>query len=271
MSPLSDATGAVRADFSSLTLLGAEGYREAYQSILRLRMALRVTGDTVDLSVKDLSELYEIWCYLAVVRMVADVLGVQVKPDHVFSLDDTGVRVRLRRGTVSRVSLPYGTGQVSVAYNQRFAGLTGTQTPDVVIEVARVGLPKVILILDAKYRLDASEDFVSAFGGPAAPIDAINQLHRYRDAIVLRNDDGVLGRVVVRGVALFPLNTEASAGYEGHKLCESLAVLGIGALPFLPSNQERVRAWVRAVLDAPNSEIAWPGPPFEAWESLRRG
>jgi hypothetical protein len=269
MSPLTDATGPVRADFASLTLLGAEGYREAYQSILRLRMALRVYGETVSLAIKDISELYEIWCYLAVVRLVAKVLDVEADPADIFSLDDAGVRVRLRKGTTSSITLPHASGRVRVAYNRRFRGLTGNQTPDVVIEIVRDDLPTVILVLDAKYRLDASEEYVSAFGGPSAPIDAINQLHRYRDAIVLVGEHGRLARVVVRGVALFPLGETASADYASHRLCESLVVLGVGALPFLPRNQTWVSTWIRSVIEAPNSTIAWPGPPFSAWESLQ--
>jgi Domain of unknown function (DUF2357)/PD-(D/E)XK nuclease superfamily len=269
MSPLADATGPVRADFASLTLLGAEGYREAYQSILRLRMALRVHGETIDLAIKDISELYEIWCYLAVVRLVADVLDVQADPADIFSLDDTGVQVRLRKGTRSSITLPHAAGRVRVAYNCRFRGLTGAQTPDVVIEIIREDMPTVILVLDAKYRLDASEEYVSAFGGPSAPIEAINQLHRYRDAIVLTGEHGRLARVVVRGVALFPLGETASADYMSHRLYESLGELGVGALPFLPRNQTWVSTWIRSVIEAPNSKIAWPGPPFSAWESLR--
>jgi hypothetical protein len=269
MSPLTDTTGPVRADFASLTLLGTEGYREAYESILRLRMALRVYGETVDLAVKDISELYEIWCYLAVVRLVAEVLGVRADPADIFSLDDAGVWVRLRKGTTSSITLPHPAGRVRVAYNRRFRGLTGTQTPDVVIEIIRADMPTVILVLDAKYRLDASEEHVSAFGGPSAPIDAINQLHRYRDAIVLAGEHDRLARAVVRGVALFPLGQTASADYGSHRLCESLDVLGVGALPFLPRNQTWVSTWIRSVIEAPNSAIAWPGPPFSAWESLR--
>ena len=269
MSPLTDATGPVRADFASLALLGAEGYREAYQSILRLRMALRVHGETVNLAVKDISELYEIWCYLAVVRLVAEVLNVQADPADIFSLDDAGVRVRLRKGITSSITLPHAAGRVRIAYNRRFRGSTGTQTPDVVIEIVREDLPTVILVLDAKYRLDASEEYMTAFGGPSAPIDAINQLHRYRDAIVLAADHGRLARVVVRGVALFPLGETASTGYMSHRLFESLNVLGVGALPFLPRSQAWVSTWIRSVIEAPDSAIAWPGPPFSAWESLR--
>jgi hypothetical protein len=110
---------------------------------------------------------------------------------------------------------------------------------------------------------------LSAFGGPSAPIDAINQLHRYRDAIVLAGEHGQLARVVVRGVALFPLSEAASADYLSHRLYESLNTLGIGALPFLPRNQAWVSTWIRSVIEAPNSTIAWPGPPFSAWESMR--
>jgi hypothetical protein len=269
MSPLTDATGPVRADFASLTLLGAEGYREAYQSILRLRMALRVYGETVDLAVKDISELYEIWCYLAVVRLVAEVLDVRADPADIFLLDPAGVRVRLRKGTTSSITLPYAAGRVRVAYNRQFPGLTGAQKPDVVIEIVRDDMPTVMLVLDAKYRLDASEEYVSAFGGPSAPIDAINQLHRYRDAIVLAGEHRPPARVVVRGVALFPLGETASAGYLSHRLRESLDVLGVGALPFLPRNQTWVSTWIRSIIEAPNSAIAWPGPPFAAWESLQ--
>lgn len=270
VSPLADATGPVRADFASLALLGAEGYREAYQSILRLRMALRVHGETVNLAVKDISELYEIWCYLAVVRLVAHVLGVSPDPADIFTLDDTGVRVRLRKGRASSITLPHGTGHIRVDYNRRFTGLTGIQAPDVVIEIAREDLPTVILVLDAKYRLDASEGYVNAFGGPAAPIDAVNQLHRYRDAIVQAGKHKHLARVVVRGVALFPLGKTASANYMSHRLYESLHVLGVGALPFLPRNQDWVTTWIRSVIEAPNNVVAWPGPPFSAWECETR-
>lgn len=268
MSPLTDATRPVWADFASLTLIGTQGYREAYQSILRLRMALRVHGETLDLAVKDVSELYEIWCYLAIVRLIAAVLDVPADPADIFSLDDAGVRVRLRKGVASSVTLPQVAGHVRVAYNRSFRGLTGAQTPDITIEIARPDMPAVVLVLDAKYRLDASEDYVTAFGGPSAPIDAINQLHRYRDAIVLADEHRRLARVVVRGVALFPLGETASADYASHPLYRSLDKLGVGALPFLPRNQTWVGTWLRSVIEAPNEALAWPGPPFAAWESL---
>lgn len=82
------------------------------------------------------------------------------------------------------------------------------------------------------------------------------------------NPFGSVARVVVRGVALFPLGETASADYASHPLYRSLDKLGVGALPFLPHNHTWVGTWLRSVMEAPNKALAWPGPPFSAWESL---
>jgi predicted component of viral defense system (DUF524 family) len=266
---ISSATTAAPPDFASLTLLGRPGYREAYRALLTLRLGLGVHGDDVELSVKDLDQLYEVWCFIRVVRLLSaratqpPRLSDVIRPRTI-----GGLRVALRQGRRSAVELVLGATRLVVLYNQGYPGLTGTQKPDIVIEVHHPGWPQMFIVFDAKYRLDASEEYVAAFGGPGAPADAVNALHRYRDAIVVAATSIMpAGRPVVKGAALFPLSRAGE--FKQHKLWRSLESLGIGAIPFLPDNTSLVEEWLDALLAAPPTELAEPGPPFSALEHKR--
>lgn len=59
-----------------------------------------------------------------------------------------------------------------------------TQKPDILLEVLFPNKQRFIWLFDAKYRLssdDKEDDLV--------PDDAINQMHRYRDALVWAKQD----------------------------------------------------------------------------------
>ncbi|MBL8149864.1 MAG: hypothetical protein JNN15_08040, partial [Blastocatellia bacterium] len=122
---------------------------------------------------------------------------------------------------------------------------------------------------------------------PGPPEDAINALHRYRDAIlelipdnnslitpsILETESnfgkevssytksGDLGkseefrvpkRVVVQAAALFPYDEARNKinypSFNEGLLWKSLEKLGIGAIPFLPSNTSYMRSWIRTAL-----------------------
>ena len=78
LEPLAEAVGEPPANFSSLLLQAAPGYREAYSTCLVLRMGLRLEGGPLQLSLKEISTLYEYWCYLAVIKLAAEQLGAQL-------------------------------------------------------------------------------------------------------------------------------------------------------------------------------------------------
>jgi hypothetical protein len=263
------ASAAAPSNFASLTLLGRPGYREAYRALITLRLGLGVHGEDVDLSVKDLDQLYEVWCFIRILRILAG------KANHPPRLIDVigpratgGLRVALRQGRSSAVELDIYDKRVVVLYNQTYPGLTGTQKPDIVIEVRHPGWPRMFIVFDAKYRVDASHEYIASFGGPGAPVDAVNALHRYRDAIVLAaSADQAAGRPVVTGAALFPL--AAGDVFRDHKLFRSLETLGIGALPFLPEWTALVEEWLESLLTASAADLAEPGPPFSALEYKR--
>lgn len=244
----------------SLTLLSAPGYRDAYRILTELRLGLSVGGEVLDLQIKDIHQLFEIWAFLEVVRIVSSCLRVGMDPASLVSHYRGGLRVNLRSGRLSEVVFGRGAREVTVTYNQVFPGQTGDQKPDIVIRIRAEGSPELVIVLDAKYRVDARSEFRKRYGAPGPPIDAINALHRYRDAIVVSTPD--LFRPVVRGAALFPLTFVETSEFEQRStLYEALGQLGVGALPFLPGNTKLVERWLEEILNAPISELAWNGPP----------
>ena len=270
MSPFTDASSLIPSSFASLALQGRPGYREAYLALLRLNMALRVGGAALDIPIRDLSELYEIWCFLAVVHRVSGVLGKPVEVFDLIELRDNGLRLMVVPGQQSTVRVKAEWCEARVTYNRTYQMSSGAQRPDIEVEIRREGVPPVLLLLDAKYRLDTTLEYVNDFRSPGPPTDAVGQLHRYRDAIVVKYPKYPLGRPVVRAVALFPLGAAQSQAWINHPFYAAIGEVGIGALPFLPSNTDWVDEWLRQGMTASPSQLAWPGPDFIAWAELTR-
>lgn len=281
LEPIEAATRPPPAGFSSLQLQGAPGYRESFQALTILQLGLRIGGGPVELSLKDLHLLYEYWCFLETVQLVAELLDHPIPVSSLIEVRSDGLRVRLERGRAQsvRFKLP-GLRSLEVTYNPTFhdQDVLLPQQPDVVLAFEDPNWPTVRLVLDAKYRLQEDPDFLDRFGAPGPPPDAVNVLHRYRDAILHTEEfaaregsgrdeanDGVPAqpsvpvessdtrrravRTVIEGAALFPLDAEASQGFEGSRFWKGLERLGIGALPFLPGSTRYVEAWLRNVLN----------------------
>lgn len=247
----------------SLTMLGAPGYQDAYRILTGLRLGLAVSGSALELQTKDIHELYELWCYLSVVELVAAHTNTERETAQLVKHYKGALRVDLQAGKQSEIPLHGNLRTFHIAYNRAFPGDTGEQKPDIVIRVEEQGRPDLVVVLDAKYRVDATDQFRKAHGAPGPPIDAINALHRYRDAIVTKQSE--LYRPVVRGAALFPLTKEETERYATEsKLYGALASLGIGALPFLPGNTALVSTWIESLLHLPGVDLAWNGLPGPA-------
>ena len=257
--------------FGSLQLHSAAGYGDAYRSLLILRQGLTVTSPgEKHHSLSDLHDLYEMWCFIAVVTLILQISGAEADLEDLLTVSEEGIRIRLVQGRRSSVQLPQGEGSLQIVYNWAFKGLTGQQRPDITLRFIRKDWPDLYVVLDAKYRVDASADMRAQYGIPAPPSDAINALHRYRDAIVVGSGTGRGSRPVVKGVALYPLDSEDSEAFGGSGLAVALDTLGIGAIPFLPGNKSHLESWLRSLLALPQDELAEPGPPFSGLEHLRR-
>ena len=257
LEPMQAADGDVPAGFASLQLVSAPGYREAYRLLLFLRMGLRLEGDLFKLAVKDLDILYEYWSYLKVAQVIREDVGAPKDLDSFFKIGLNGLGVQLRKGESQKLTFASGPHRkVSVLYNPTFANQETTlipQKPDILIRLEDNGWPRVQLVCDAKYRVDATEKYRQQFGSYGPPVDAINVLHRYRDAILELDDSdsqfSAPKRSVVQAAALFPLNRlEGDPEFSESRLWKSIDKIGVGAIPLLPGNDQLLRDWIGGAL-----------------------
>lgn len=230
-----------------LSLLTAPGYREAYRACLMLRKALHLTGPSLEASLKDLHQLYEYWCFLTLVHLAADLTVHPLPAASLLHVTSYGISLRLRRGRHQALRLGLADGRhLTLAYNPRFGGkgYLVPQQPDIVLTLHPPQAPPQRYILDAKYRLDASAAYVRRYGTPGPPTDALNDLHRYRDAIV----DAALRRSVVQAVALFPWREPHPDAFLQSRHGQALDDVGVGALPLLPGATHYLKRWLEQIL-----------------------
>ena len=252
LEPIKEADGDPPTGFASLQLVSAPGYREAYRLLMFLKMGLRLEGDLIQMAVKDLEVLYEYWTYLTVVRIIQEEHGPPRNLDSLFRIRSSGLSVQLKQGETQQVVFTTGRHRtIRVKYNPQFANQETTlipQKPDILIRFEDDGWPIIQLIADAKYRIDASDQYRQQFKSFGPPTDAINILHRYRDAILELDAEEPeslkLKRSVVQAAALFPMNRSPSEDFRDSRLWQSLQRLGVGAIPVLPSNTALLKEWL---------------------------
>lgn len=206
------------AAVSPRALWSRPAYAEAADALAALNRALALADGSDSAPAQDTSTVYESWASLAVVRALARALGVEM-PARPFGR-------RFGRGAAHAVHLVGAGVSVEIVLSPRFSGPPAllVQIPDLLVTVRRSGAPDHVVVLDAKYRTDAS--------GAAPPGDALGALHRYRDAIV-----GPDGRALVRTAAvLFP--ARPGAGFETSRVWQSLGAIGVGAVPLLPGTTD---------------------------------
>jgi hypothetical protein len=272
---IADAKGFARAGFTSEKLRSKPGYSEASRACLILLQGLRIDGGPVGLSVKDTHSLYESWCYLTVLRLIAKITGEKIPIQQLFLIEQNGLRVRLKRGTSQTVKFSSGGRVLEVTYNPEYKGeaFILPQKPDIVLTIHDPHWPTTRLVIDAKYRIETSPAYVKQFGSPGPPQAAIDALHRYRDAIL--EETGSHGsrsetvkRTVVEGVALFPY-ADVEDRFHSSRFWTHLKRLGIGAIPLLPRETRYLEEWLRDVLSRGGSFAAEQTIPYESLEQLR--
>ncbi len=227
----------------TLRLRTAPGYAEAYRLCLHLRRGLHIGGEAFELHLKDLHLLYEYWCFFTVLRLLAEAADTNVPWRDLVQVDHRGLHVRLRKGHHRRLRIDFGDSKHAVLiYNPRFSGrrYLVPQQPDFVLDVHR-GTDVARYVLDAKYRLNASPAYQRRYGVPGPPADALNALHRYRDA--LRDQHGGIREAV----ALYPWRDEA-ARFPDSRHAQALRDMGIGAIPLLPGHTDYLRDWLWRVV-----------------------
>lgn len=263
---LQEAGNLQRIDNYSLVIQQAPGYKDTYKYYLMLQKGLQIKSDLFNLSIKDLSVLYEYWCYLKITQLLRE--KYLLEQDNMVSIDRDGITVNLQKGRESEVVFfdPRNNERFSLLYNHLFTPLpTLPQKPDNILQLEKKGSDICYhYILDAKYRINIDEEYIRNYGQPGPPEDSINTMHRYRDAIISdnkkkeENNVGGYRKNIFGAVVLFPHNDESKfAGQKEdppNRFYLSLDETGIGALPFLPGQTKIVEEFLdNLILESPQT------------------
>ncbi|MDG0792251.1 restriction endonuclease-like protein [Cohnella ginsengisoli] len=253
--------GEMRQMTVSLVLQMAPGYRDVYRYYLMLLKGLSIQDDLFRLSMKDLAQLYEYWCFLKIHELLSRKYDL-VSQD-VVKLNRSGLFVTLDRTRASRLVYrnPKNGEIFTLFYNALPAGdrsATVAQRPDNVLTLKKQDASvEYKYIFDAKYRINPAYEgtpYRQTYKTPGPQEDDINTMHRYRDAIVYANPH-VQGQVEVErtmfgAYVLFPYPNEEE--YREHHFYKSIELVNVGALPFLPSATSLMEKFLdELILDSP--------------------
>ena len=133
---------------------------------------------------------------------------------------------------------------------------TVAQKPDIVLQLTKQDLQKdmkMTYLFDAKYRIEGKVN-----GVDTPPDDAINQMHRYRDAIYYQeHSSNELKKEVIGGYILFPGDGQ-KADVEVAKFYNSIEEVNIGAFPLRPKdveNRELLVKFIESLIGRASAEI----------------
>ena len=231
----------------SLVLQKATGYSQVYRTWNLLRRAYSLNDGIYRLQSKDIATLYEIWCFIEVSHIVKEQLGLKDSDvDHRNRMEMSGMFTwELGKGEHSRILFKKDNVELAeLVYNPKHTDRqndsisitdlvvpTVPQKPDIVLQLTKDDMQKgmkLTYLFDAKYRIGGRDsDDVDE-----PPDGAINQMHRYRDAIYYQhNRDDALKREVIGGYILFPGNGQPK------KFEDSIKAVNIGAFPLRPNDE----------------------------------
>ncbi|MCT4617871.1 MAG: restriction endonuclease-like protein [Marinisporobacter sp.] len=224
-------------DSFSLVLKMAPGYREIYKCYLMLRKGLTLYGDIFKMSMKELAQLYEYWCFIKINSLLRKKYKL-IKNDMI-KINTNGIFVTLKKGSTTRVTYqnPKNGEIFTISYNLKMQSETIGQKPDNVFAIYKDGKAvQYNYIFDAKYRLNGAESGTSykrSYDNPGPEESDINTMHRYRDAIIYNHKDvDKLQKNIFGAFVLFPYDNEEE--YENHRFYRSIESVNIGGIPFLP-------------------------------------
>ena len=239
----------------SLVMKKSMHYRAIFQKWIELMCGYELEEGVNKLETKDIATLYEIWCFLKVKNIIADILidkataqykGNKLTPQFVRDLgwgthsEVTFIRTddNVELATVmynAPVKQENGTAESAISGTTTF---TTQQRPDIVLRLTKrqKGIQYTFLF-DVKYRINDSR--IDNLDVP--PTDAIDQMHRYRDAIYYIDPANQKPkREVIGGYVLFPGNyTKEEFAYSHYY--KSIKEIGIGAFPLRPSDSIDVK------------------------------
>ena len=235
----------------SLILQKATGYSQVYRTWSLLRRSYSLNDGIYRLQTKDIATLYEIWCFIEVSHIVKEKLHLsdddidqrnRMEMNGLFTWDlgkGEHSRILFKKDDIELAELIYNPK--STERENKSVGIkdlvvpTVPQKPDIVLQLTKSDLQegmKLTYLFDAKYRIDGKDKN----GVDVPPDDAINQMHRYRDAIYYRDyQTDTLKKEVIGGYILFPGDGEPT-DVAVSKFYQTIDKVNIGAFPLRPKH-----------------------------------
>src|SRR5690554_92397 len=255
----------------SLVLQQKTGYSAVYRIWQELKFYLDVFGNQSSISMKSVAEIYEVWCFLCLKQILEQDLGFELVENGATKLAQNDFfEYQLKDGFAGAFRFKRSDGVTArLAHEPKFTkkgqsirSYLVNQEPDIVLEVT---LPKsadltkadsseekqFIWLFDAKYRIkteknrcdDSNEDIEST---DYVPDDAINQMHRYRDALIrlsaespsskIEGQPAKKSRPVFGAFALYPGFFDQAT--TPNPYAAAIEEVGIGAFALLPSQTD---------------------------------
>ena len=256
----------------SLVLQKATGYSQVYRTWSLLRRSYSLNDGIYRLQTKDIATLYEIWCFIEVCHIVKEKLHLSDDDiDHRNRMEMNGLFTwDLGKGEHSRILFKKdGIELAELIYNPKSSerenksfGIkdlvvpTVPQKPDIVLQLTKSDLQegmKLTYLFDAKYRIDGKDKK----GVDVPPEDAINQMHRYRDAIYYKDyQTDSLKKEVIGGYILFPGDGEPT-DVAVSKFYKSIDKVNIGAFPLRPKdvhNRQLLEQFIEELIQSKSHE-----------------
>ncbi len=236
----------------SMVLQKRNGYAQVYKYWLLLQKGIELFEGANAIGVRPIWELYELWCFLKMRQMTADILGLHFgNPEEI--REDPMPMVRPFEDNTQEHKVFYHCADGSMVrllyqhkYNRK-SGEAHTATtenrPDIVLTIVKPDGFELTYLFDAKYRLlddnklndnEDREELAAANGADTPPSDAINQMHRYRDAIYYGSDNQThAAKEIIGGYILFPGRGD-NESVRKRFFYKSIETVNIGAFPLLP-------------------------------------
>lgn len=239
----------------SAILQQRSGYSQIYKAWLMLKNSLDLVDGKMDIGMKKIWELYEIWCFLVMKRLIAKVLDLDLNDSEHVREDKSQMLNTMVKSEMTHVvefdNMANGDVvrlEYQHTYNRstkEFKTTTTEQRPDIVVTIRKTDGFVLTYLYDAKYRVQDDKNDCELDDGADIDIadyplpDAINQMHRYRDAIyyAMKEDERPRGKEIIGGYILFPGRTEGDA-IENRYFYKSIKKVNIGAFPLLPADEE---------------------------------
>uniref|UniRef100_A6W3I8 DUF2357 domain-containing protein n=1 Tax=Marinomonas sp. (strain MWYL1) TaxID=400668 RepID=A6W3I8_MARMS len=242
----------------SKVLQQGAGYSKVYKVWQQLKYYLNQDNGESQLSIKSVADIYEVWCFIEVMSIVKS-LGFIEKERTLNHLKQVQFEKHFPDDEMAAAFVYFRASDgmtIELAHEPSFTpkGMVNRtwlakQRPDIVLRVTLVNHESFFILFDAKYRIDTQQ----LKDKDGVPEDALNQMHRYRDAIIHQHrfeyESPLKSRPVMGAFALYPgfFNNQKD---QENPYEDAIKEIGIGAFALLPSKDSEVshNHWLRDYL-----------------------